>query len=144
MAAAFSAVNESTWEHMETAVCAAFFGDSGRVCFLGRTYANFLAVRASSALVGLALIPTLFYTYTGILGYHLMWADIAVFLLADLGMFVLDFRLLSTGRRGGAVAADRRTAGAVGPWRFVRMVHLPPAGTGAFLDPTTMRYGLPQ
>ncbi len=41
----------------ETAVCAAFFGDGGQVCFLGRTYANFLAVRASSALVGLALIP---------------------------------------------------------------------------------------
>ena len=86
----------------------------------------------------------LFYTYTGILGYHLMWADIAVFLLADLGMFVLDFRLLSTGRRG---ALWQQIAGLLVLWGlaflFVWFTFRPPV-LGLFLDPTTMTYGLPQ
>ena len=43
-------------------------------------------------------IPVLFYTYTGVLGFHVMWADIAVFFLADLGTFALDHRLLGRER----------------------------------------------
>jgi len=65
---------------------------------MGKNYPNFLAVRAVSTLTGLALIPVLFYTYTGALGFHVMWADIAVFFLAALGAFALDFRLLGRGR----------------------------------------------
>lgn len=144
VAASFSAVNESTWEHMKLLFMPLFLVTVVQVCFLGRTYANFLAVRACSALVGLALIPTLFYTYTGILGYHLMWADIAVFLLADLGMFLLDFRLLSSGRRG---ALWEQIAGLLVLWGlaflFVWFTFRPPV-LGLFLDPVTMTYGLPQ
>lgn len=49
-------------------------------------------------MTGVALIPVLFYTYTGVLGRHLLWADIAVFYLSVLGAFALDFRLLRRGR----------------------------------------------
>ena len=69
-----------------------------QLCCLGRTYPNFLAVRGVSTLAGTALIPVLFYTYTGVLGRHLLWADIAVFYLSVLGAFALDFRLLRRGR----------------------------------------------
>ena len=144
VAASFSAVNESTWEHMKLLFMPLFLVTVVQVCFLGRTYANFLAVRACTALVGLALIPTLFYTYTGILGYHLMWADIAVFLLADRGMFLLAFRLLSSGRRG---ALWEQIAGLLVLWGlaflFVWFTFRPPV-LGLFLDPVTMTYGLPQ
>ena len=141
-AASFSAVNESTWEHMKLLFMPLFLVTVVQVCFLGRTYANFLAVRACTALAGLALIPTLFYTYTGILGYHLMWADIAVFLLADLGVFLLDFRLLSSGRRG---ALWEQIAGLLVLWglAFLFASFRPPV-LGLFLDPVTMTYGLPQ
>ena len=65
---------------------------------MGKNYPNFLAVRAVSTLAGLVLIPVLFYTYTGVLGFHVMWADIAVFFLADLGTFALDHHLLGRER----------------------------------------------
>ena len=104
LAAAFSAVNESVWEHMKLLFFPAFFWSVGQVCFLGRNYPNFLAVRALSVLAGTALVPVLYYTYTGIVGTHVLWADIAVFLLAVLGTFALDFRLLRRGRLTGWLA----------------------------------------
>lgn len=97
-AAAFSAVNESTWEHMKLLFVPLFLFSVVQVCVMGKNYPNFLAVRTVSTLTGLALIPVLFYTYTGVLGFHVMWADIAVFFLAALGAFALDFRLLGRGR----------------------------------------------
>ena len=73
-----------------------------------------------------------------------MWADIAVFLLADLGMFLLDFRLLSSGRRG---ALWEQIAGLLVMWGlaflFAWFTFRPPV-LGLFLDPATMTYGLPQ
>ena len=104
LVAAFSAVNESVWEHMKLLFFPAFFWSVGQVCFLGRNYPIFLAVRALSVLAGTALVPVLYYTYTGIVGTHVLWADIAVFLLAVLGMFALDFRLLRRGRLTGWLA----------------------------------------
>lgn len=98
LTAAFSAVNESTWEHMKLLFFPMFLFSVAQVCVLGKNYPNFLAVRAVSILAGLLLIPVLFYTYTGVLGFHVMWADVAVFFLAALGAFALDFRLLRQSR----------------------------------------------
>ena len=79
LAAWFSAVNESTWEHMKLLFVPLFLFSLVQVCLLGRNYPNLPAVRALSALAGIVLIPVLFYTYTGVLGFHVVWADIAVF-----------------------------------------------------------------
>ena len=97
-AAAVSSVNESVWEHMKLLFVPLFFFTVIQLCVMGRTEANLLAVRGLSALVGLLLIPTLYYTYTGALGRRLLWADLGIFLLADLVLFWLDFRLLLRGR----------------------------------------------
>ena len=58
--AAFSAVNESTWEHMKLLFFPMFLYSVVQVCTLGKTYPNFPAVRAVSTLAGLALIPVLY------------------------------------------------------------------------------------
>ena len=79
----------------------------------GRNYPNFLAVRAVSTLTGLALIPILFYTYTGILGYHISWVNIAIFYLSALAAFWLDFRLL---RRGNFSAPWQQVLGLAVLW----------------------------
>ena len=99
-AAAFSAVNESTWEHMKLLFVPVFLLSVVQVCVLGRDCPHLLWSRALSTLVGLALIPVLFYTYTGVLGFFVDWANIAVFYLADAGLFALDSWLLRRGRRG--------------------------------------------
>ena len=98
LAAAFSAVNGSVWEDMKRLFFPLFLFSVAQVCAMGRNYPNFLAARAVSVLAGVALVPILFYTYTGVLGYAVEWMTAAVFFLADLGAFCLDRRLLERGR----------------------------------------------
>lgn len=142
LTAAFSAVNESTWEHMKLLFVPLFLFSVAQVCVLGRNYPNFLAVRAVSALAGLALIPVLFYTYTGVLGDHVMWADIAVFFLADLGAFLLDARLL---RRGRFSQPWQQVLGLAALWAlafwFVWCT-FHPCRLALWRDPATGRFGL--
>lgn len=47
-------------------------------------------------LVGLALIPTLFFTYSGILGYHVAWANIAVYVVSVLVAYLVVYRMAMT------------------------------------------------
>jgi len=98
VAAAFSAVNESTWEHMKIFFFPMFLFSVVQLWSQGRNYANFLAARTLAILFGLALIPILFYTYSGVLGFRVDWVNISIFFLADLLAFWLDFRLLRRGR----------------------------------------------
>ena len=142
VAAAFSAVNESTWEHMKLLFFPMFLFTVIQLCFLARMYPNFLAVRGVSVLTGVGLIPVLFYTYTGVLGGHVMWADIGVFFLAALGAFALDFRLL---RRGRFTSLWQQLLGLAVLWGlaflFVFCTFRQPE-LGLWQDPVTLGYGI--
>lgn len=98
LTAAFSAVNDSTWEHMKVLFFPVFFFSVVQVCAMGGSYPNFLAVRAASVLAGLAGIPVLYYTCAGVTGQAAPWIHGAAFVLADLGIFCLDARLLLRGK----------------------------------------------
>ena len=143
LAAWFSAVNESTWEHMKLLFVPLFLFSLVQVCLLGRNYPNLPAVRALGALAGIVLIPVLFYTYTGVLGFHVVWADIAVFFLADLGAFALDFCLL---RRGKLSSRWMQLLGLAVLWGlafcFVWCTFRPPR-LALWRDPVTGLYGIP-
>ena len=76
--AAFSAVNESTWEHMKLLFVPVFLFSLLEMAVLAGRYRNLLAVKLAVTLAGLAAIPVLFYTYTGVLGQGCMAADIAM------------------------------------------------------------------
>lgn len=142
VAAVFSAVNESTWEHMKLLFVPVFLFSVVQVCVLGRNYPHLLWVRALSLTAGLLLIPVLFYTYTGILGFYVTWANIAVFFLADGGMFLLDGWLLRRGRHG---ALWRQVAGLTVLWGlafcFVWCTFRPPH-IALWQDPVTGQYGM--
>ena len=144
VAAAFSAVNESTWEHMKLLFFPMFLFSVVQLCCLGRTYPNFLAARGVSTLTGVLLIPVLFYTYTGVVGAHVMWADIAVFFLAVFGAFALDFRLL---RRGRFTSLWQQLLGLAVLWGlaflFVFCTFRQPE-LGLWQDPVTLGYGIPR
>lgn len=101
---AFSAVNESTWEHMKLLFFPMVLFSAVQFAVTGQNHPNFLAVRAVSVLAGTLLIPVLFYTYTGVLGRSVKWMNVVVFYAAVLAAFVLDYCL----RRRGVL---------VGPWK---------------------------
>lgn len=93
IAAMFCPVNESTWEHMKLL----FFPMLLYTLLFFRTWKTFCPHSVSSLscgiLVGTYSIPVLFYTYTGILGYHTLFLDIMVFLAAVFLAFLTSYRL---------------------------------------------------
>ena len=81
VAALFSAVNESIWEHMKLLYYPMFIFALIENRFLGKQYDHFWCVKLIGSLLGILLIPTFYYTYTGILGSSADWFNIAIFFI---------------------------------------------------------------
>ena len=79
--APFSGVNESTWEHMKLLFWPMLlFAVIQRFFFRERS--DFWCVKLRGILLGLLLIPILFYTYNGAIGKSPDWLNIAIFFLS--------------------------------------------------------------
>ncbi len=78
----FSAVNESTWEHLKLAVIPAILWAilESRVFKLKAN--NLLCAKAAGIWLMPVLIVVFFYGYKAILGYHNLALDIGIFILA--------------------------------------------------------------
>ncbi len=89
-------MNESTWEHMKLIFWPTLFAGMAEF-FLFRAKGESLAPFLVGLLTATYLIPVLFYTYTGILGYHFFLGDIGVFIAALLAGFKLWYTLEKVG-----------------------------------------------
>lgn len=81
-AALFSAVNESIWEHMKLLFYPMVLFALIEYSFWGKEYRGFWCVKLLGILLGLVLIPVLYYTYTGILGVSADWFNVTIFFIA--------------------------------------------------------------
>ncbi len=81
--APFSAVNESIWEHMKLLFFPMFVFSLVEYRKFGKDYDNFWCVKLVGTLAGLALIPLIYYFYTGALGAWADWFNIAIFYIAS-------------------------------------------------------------
>ncbi len=87
--APFSGVNESTWEHMKLlfwpmlifAVIESFFF---------KEYDNFWCVKLRGIILGISLIPIIFYTYNGVIGPSPDWVNIAIFFVAAAAAYIYE------------------------------------------------------
>ena len=90
--APFSAINESTWEHMKLLFFPWFiFALIQRRLF--KDQENFWCVKLAGIAAGLVLIPVLFYTYNGAIGKSPDWFNIAIFFISAAVTFLLETRL---------------------------------------------------
>ena len=90
LVAPFSGVNESTWEHMKLLFWPLFlFAVVQRLFF--RDQENYWCVKLLGILLGLALIPVLFYTYNGVFGKSPDWVNIAIFYISALLVFLFEW-----------------------------------------------------
>ena len=87
--APFSAVNESTWEHMKLLFWPLFFLTLVQVPF--RAHPNYWGIKLSGALTGLLLIPILFYTYNGAIAKSPDWLNIAIFYISAAAALSLEY-----------------------------------------------------
>ena len=89
--APFSAVNESTFEHMKLlfwpmliyAIIQSFFF---------RDRADFWCIKLRGILLGISLIPVIFYTYNGVVGKSPDWLNISMFFIAAAASYIYETR----------------------------------------------------
>ena len=90
LVAPFSGVNESTWEHMKLLFWPLFlFAMVQRLFF--RDQENYWCVKLAEILLGLVLIPVLFYTYNGVFGKSSDWINIAIFYISAALVFLFEW-----------------------------------------------------
>ena len=94
----FSAIDESTWQHMKIMYFPMFIFGIMQWCFLRHERSNFWLVKLVGLLVALALIPALFYTYNGAFGTSPDWLNIAIFMLSAMGGYATEYALFKRGK----------------------------------------------
>lgn len=138
--APFSGVNESTWEHMKLLFVPMFLFAAVQSFFF-REREDFLCVKLKGILLGLALIPVLFYTYNGVFGHSPDWINIAIFFISAAVAYIYETRQL---KREAKICRSPKAAFitlCVIALLFVIFTFATPE-IGIFKDPLTGTYGI--
>ena len=138
--APFSGVNESTWEHMKLLFWpmliflifeSFFFFD----------YKNYMCVKLSGMLIGLLLIPIIYYTYNGAVAKSPDWLNIAIFFISAAAAYAHETKELNEERRQCRSTIASATALAIIALLFIIFTFDTPR-LGIFQDPLTGNYGI--
>ena len=89
----FTPINESIWEHTKLI----FFPILIYSCYLNKKlHVEYPCIKSAtilSSLLGIALIIILFYTYSGIIGFHIAFVDIVIFYISVIMSFYFIYKL---------------------------------------------------
>ncbi len=86
--ALFFPINETTWEHMKLIFFPSIVYATFMAYKLHPLYPNIISALSAGILLGTFSMPVIFYTYTGILGFHTLLFDIVTFLLSVMITFL--------------------------------------------------------
>lgn len=87
--APFAAVNESTWEHMKLLFFPMFIFSLIQSRYF-KEYKSFWCIKLLSTLLGLFLIPALFYTYNGAIGKSPDWVNVTIFFISAAIVYITE------------------------------------------------------
>jgi len=138
--APFSGVNESTWEHMKLLFWPMFIYAIVESFFF-RDREDFWCVKLRGILLGLALIPIIFYTYNGAVGKSPDWLNIAIFFISAAVAYIYEARLFNSDKVKCRLQKLAFAALCVIALLFVLFTFRTPE-IGIFLDPVTGTYGI--
>lgn len=140
--AIFSAVNESTWEHLKLIFTPMFLFAILEYFAYGNELDNFIPVKFLSIVLGMFTIVATFYTYVGIIGINYLWADIATFILGTIVAYLFSYKMLQTDCLTSNLA---NLIGFLGLLLllicFILFTFNPPQ-IPLFQDPVTLNYGI--
>lgn len=95
--AGFSAVNESTWEHMKILFFPMFVFAFLENTRLRKTYKSFWCVKLLGIVLGVISIPVIFYTLRGVFGTTPDFVNIAIFYVAAFISYFAETKLFING-----------------------------------------------
>lgn len=138
--AAFSGVNESTWEHMKLLFWPTFIYAAVQSFFFSDRE-DFWCVKLRGILLGILLIPVIFYTYNGVIGRSPDWINIAIFFISAAVSYIYETRLFN--RHASVCRAPKRSLALLCAIAllFVVFTFLTPR-IEIFRDPLTGSYGI--
>ena len=139
--APFSAVNESTWEHMKIFFIPTFLFAIVQGVFFTKDYPNFWWIKLLGITLGTLLIPILFYTYNGAFGKSPDWLNILFFFIADFIGYGVEYLLLKEKNGQGKVQILPVVLIAIFAVAFILYTFNPPKRP-LFQDPIEKFYGL--
>ncbi len=90
----FSAVNESTWEHLKLLITPIIIFSIYEYFVYGKNIDNFIIIKALSILLGMLVIIASFYTYKGIIGKDYFILDIATFILGAFSAYYFSYKMI--------------------------------------------------
>ena len=138
--AVFSGVNESTWEHMKLLFWPMFIY-AVLQSFFFREREDFWCVKLRGILLGITLIPIIFYTYNGAIGRSPDWLNISIFFICAAIAYVYETRQFNSVTRickNAKLALGTLCAVAL---LFAVFTFLTPE-INVFKDPLTNTYGI--
>lgn len=138
--APFSGVNESTWEHMKLL----FWPMLIYAIAQSRLFAerrDFWCVKLRGTLLGLTLIPVIFYTYNGAIGKSPDWLNIAIFFVAAAIAYIYETRLFNAEKLRCKYPRSALAVLVLLAVFFIVFTFAAPK-IGIFIDPLTGAYGI--
>ncbi len=137
---AFSAVNESVWEHLKLPFWPAFLWLIIEIYPFRRVVSNFFSAKTIGTIIMLVVIPTVFYSYTSFTE-EILIVDIATFMIAVIVGQIISYKLYKKdvpSKRTETVAIIIITLLAL---IFIIFTFYPPH-IFIFQDSTTGQYGI--
>ena len=141
LTAAVSGVNESTWEHMKLLFFPLFIYALIQARFWKEKPENFWCTKLYGTLLGLALIPVIFYTFNGVFGPSPDWYTIAIFFQAAAATYLLETALFTRGEPCDPSPAVSIFILCLIALAFILFTWFPPQ-IPLFMDPVTGQYGI--
>ena len=138
--APFSGVNESTWEHMKLLFWPMFIFAIVQSFFF-KEREDFWCVKLRGTLLGLVLIPVLFYTYNGVIGKSPDWLNIAIFFVSAAIAYIYEARLFNADKAACKSSRSALAVLCVIALLFIVFTFATPE-IDIFKDPLTGTYGI--
>lgn len=88
----FTPINESIWEHTKLIFFPMLLYGVYLNKTIGKSYPCLKASMMLGAIAGILLIISAFYTYSGIIGFHIAFVDIAIFYISVMTSFYLVYK----------------------------------------------------
>ena len=90
----FSAINESVWEHIKLLFFPTLIFLVPEYLIYGKDKGNFFFAKFVSISIGMASIPIIFYTYSGIVGNNYLLMDILTFIISVILTYTTSYNII--------------------------------------------------
>ena len=139
--APFSGVNESTWEHMKLLFIPMFIFALIESLFF-RDQDSFWCIKLRGTLLGLSLIPVIFYTYNGVIGKSPDWINIAIFFISAAAAYIYEMKKFNSKTNSTCISPRLSFALLCTILLLFIIFTFTPPQLNIFKDPISGKYGI--